>query len=98
MTKPKNKPASPWLDCPGCGEPAIEAHGRGRHDSDGNFIEHRDACRCAWCNWTWFDGCEPVACKCGALVSTKEDDGYIYARVVNTPSYWKNPPPPEEER
>ena len=99
MTKPKTtKPASPWLGCPECGEPAVEAHGRGRYDADGNYIEHRDGCRCAWCDWMWFDDRAPVACRCGALVGVVIDDGHAYARDVNNPARMPIPPLPEGER
>ncbi len=93
-----SKAKSPWLDCPQCGVPVIEAHGRGKYDSDGNYCEHRDGCRCAWCDWMWFDDCDPVACKCGALIGVHIDDGHAYARDVNNPTWMPIQPLPDGER
>lgn len=70
------------LNCPECGDPLIAAHGRGRYDKEGNFVEHRESCRCPHCEWVWFDDAEPVGCPCGALVRVVEDDGYAYAQTV----------------
>ncbi|HEY0881625.1 MAG TPA: hypothetical protein VGE37_03200, partial [Archangium sp.] len=72
----------PTLNCPACGVPLIEAQGRGRHDRDGNYIEHREGCRCAWCGWMWFDDMEPMKCTCGALVRVEIDDETAFAKVV----------------
>lgn len=69
---------APKLGCPRCGEPLIAAHGRGRYDRDGNYIEHRDGCRCAWCGWMWFDDAAPVRCECGAAVRVDVDDDHAY--------------------
>lgn len=59
---------APKLKCPECGDPLVSAHGRGRYDADGNYIEHRHGCRCRYCDWMWFDDAKPVRCECGALV------------------------------
>lgn len=67
------------LDCPECSTPLIPAHGRGRYDEDGDYVEHRDGCRCPWCDWTWFDDADPVTCACGAVVGVKCDEEYAYA-------------------
>lgn len=74
--------ATPVLNCPDCGEPLISAHGRGRFDEDGNFIEHRGSCRCPWCGWMWFDDQEPVVCACGSVVGVNCDDDHAYAVVL----------------
>ena len=71
----------PSLKCPECSAPLIPAHGRGRYDQDGNYIEHRDGCRCHWCGWMWFDDADPVTCACGAVVGVNTDDGYAYATM-----------------
>ena len=73
--------ALPKLDCPNCGVGLISPHGRGRYDSDGNYAEHRDGCRCPWCDWMWFDDAEPVECLCGARVRVVVDNGRAYARL-----------------
>ena len=70
------------LNCPECGVALIPATGRGRHDRDGNFVAHRDGCRCSWCDWVWFDDEPPVECKCGARGKVEIDDGAAYATEV----------------
>ncbi len=60
-----NNETAPFLDCPECGEPLLQATNRGRHDRDGNEIMHGLACRCRWCNWWWHEDDEPVTCACG---------------------------------
>lgn len=72
----------PTLGCPSCGEPLIAPHGRGRHDDDGNFIEHKPRCRCGRCDWFWWDDAEPVRCECGSLVGVEADGEHAYAREV----------------
>lgn len=74
--------AAPKLPCPECGHPAIAAHGRGRYDSDGNYCEHRDGCRCHWCSWMWFDDADPVRCACGVLLKISVDDDAAYVTQV----------------
>jgi DNA-directed RNA polymerase subunit RPC12/RpoP len=71
----------PSLECPECGAEAIPATGRGRNTDD-EFIEHRDGCRCSYCDWVWMDGTE-VTCACGAKLITDVDDGYAYVRLTN---------------
>ena len=78
----RSRIAAPLLACPECGEPLIPAHGRGRYDRDGNYIEHRDGCRCPWCQWMWFDDADPVRCACGALVVVEIDDDAAYATTA----------------
>lgn len=73
---------TPKLSCPECGVPLVPATGRGRHDKDGNYVEHRDGCRCPWCDWVWFDDEPPVECECGARVVVVIDDDAAYARTV----------------
>lgn len=73
------------LDCPECCAPLIPAHGRGRFDEDGEFVEHREGCRCPWCDWAWFDDQDPVTCACGVAVVVKCDDQYAYASVKEKP-------------
>lgn len=72
----------PSLDCPECSTPLIPAHGRGRTDEDGNYVEHRDGCRCHWCGWIWLDDADPVTCACGAIVVVAVDEEYAYARAA----------------
>jgi hypothetical protein len=72
----------PMLQCPWCGVDLIAPHGRGRHDNDGNIIEHRTNCRCRWCDWMWFDDAVAVTCACGAVVRVDCDDGSAYAKLV----------------
>lgn len=72
----------PKLDCPECGEGLIPAHGRGLHDEDGNYVEHRDGCRCHWCDWVWFDDAAPMQCACGAVCRVHCDDDHAFATVV----------------
>lgn len=72
----------PSLDCPECGVALIPAHGRGRHDYNGDEIMHADACRCRWCDWWWYDDGTPYACACGASVVVKEDGGSVSASTV----------------
>ncbi len=68
----------PKMDCPSCGEPLIEADGRGYYDKDGNEVTHKITCRCSRCNWWWFDDAEPVECSCGAKVIISIDDkGFV---------------------
>lgn len=76
-----------FLDCPECSTPLIPAHGRGRHDQDGNYVEHRDGCRCPWCDWAWFDDADPVTCACGAVVGVKVDEDYAYATMIEEPRH-----------
>lgn len=73
----------PKLACPSCGTGLIPPHGRGRYDDDGNYIEHRDGCRCPWCEWMWFDDTDPVHCECGAHVLVRVDDDHAYAAEEN---------------
>ena len=74
----------PALSCPECGtDGLIPAQGRGYVDRDGNYAEHRGACRCHWCSWMWFDDAEPVTCGCGVRVKVVVDDGHAYAAVVS---------------
>lgn len=68
------------LDCPKCSKPLIPATGRGRFDSDENFIAHGYGCRCRWCGWIWFDDSDPVDCECGARVCVESDNGVAYAQ------------------
>lgn len=71
----------PALSCPECGAKGlIPAHGRGRYDGDGNYLEHREGCRCLYCDWMWFDDRDPVTCACGSVVHVEVDDGHAYAR------------------
>lgn len=72
----------PMLRCPECGTPLIAPHGRGRYDRDGNYHEHRDGCRCAWCDWMWFDDADPVRCQCGSLVCVDANDDHASAKIV----------------
>lgn len=73
------------LDCPECGAPLVPAHGRGVHDSDGDFSEHGEGCGCPYCDWVWFDGREPVTCACGALVGIEIDDDRAYTVTLPAP-------------
>ncbi len=77
----RNEP--PMLDCPKCSKPLIPATGRGRFDSDGEYLEHRDACRCPRCDWMWFEESDPVDCECGARVRVVVDDERAYASEVS---------------
>ena len=70
----------PFLGCPECGEPLIPAHGRGRSNVDCEPIEHRDECRCRWCEWIWYDDRPPVTCACGAVAKVYIDDHAAYAK------------------
>jgi hypothetical protein len=72
----------PKLDCPECGVPLIPAHGRGRFNDDGEYVVHRDGCRCHWCQWVWFDDMDPVKCACGAAVVVDIDDKSASAKFV----------------
>jgi hypothetical protein len=72
----------PFLDCLSCGEDLIPAHGRACLEEDGG--EHRDGCRCPYCQWVWYDDREPVRCKCGALVRVKVEDETAYAVEVRS--------------
>lgn len=76
-------PGTACLACPECGVALIPAHGRGRYDREGNYIEHREGCRCAWCGWMWFDDRPPVTCACGAVVRVEVDDVYAHAKLVS---------------
>lgn len=80
MTPPTDP--RPMLACPECGVDLIPAHGRGRHDKDGNHITHRDECRCRWCDWYWYDDAEPVKCACGVVVKVDTDDDHAFAREL----------------
>ena len=71
-----------FLRCPECGVNLIEAHGRGRYDGDGEYVAHRDGCRCPWCEWMWFDDRDPVTCACGAVVGVDADDSHAYAKTI----------------
>lgn len=73
---------APNLACPECGVPLLPATMRARHDDDGNLIEHRLGCRCAWCEWMWSDDDDPVRCACGALVGVSVDDDAAYATTI----------------
>lgn len=68
------------LECPACNQPAIPAHGRGRLDRDGNYVEHRDGCRCPHCDWMWFDDRGPVTCSCGVKLTVEVDDSHAYVK------------------
>jgi predicted RNA-binding Zn-ribbon protein involved in translation (DUF1610 family) len=75
---------APWLNCPSCNKPLIEAQARGRKDKEGNEIEHRISCRCMWCDWRWLDdGVTKFKCECGTVAMVKEDDGFAYAHEVD---------------
>lgn len=65
---------APKLDCPSCGVGLIPAHGCGRYDENGNFLEHRNGCQCPWCEWMWSDDADPVTCGCGAVVGVRIED------------------------
>jgi len=75
--------AAPYLACPGCGDELIIAHKRGRFNSDGDFVEHKDSCMCRWCTWTWFDDEQSSYCKCGVVANVFIDNGSVYAIEVN---------------
>lgn len=72
----------PMLDCPECGTPLVRPHGRGYYDKDGEYIAHRDGCRCRWCDWMWFDDQPTDDCECGACVTVEVDEQHAYARAV----------------
>ena len=80
----KKKAERPAMACPCCDAPGlIPAQGRGRIDADGNDITHRDACRCRWCEWLWWDDPAPIVCaKCGASVVIVVDDRHAYAATL----------------
>jgi hypothetical protein len=84
--KPKVKAdelgGTPKLACPNCGVDLIAAHGRGLHNANGEYIEHRDGCRCAWCDWMWFDDHEPATCECGARVVVRIDDDRAFSSML----------------
>lgn len=73
---------TPSLVCPNCGEPLIPPSGRGGFDDDGNYIEHREACRCPHCAPMWFDDAPPVRCACGITARVEVDDEHAYAREI----------------
>ncbi len=75
---------APYLDCPECGEPLIQADARVQffdEHSDG-FDFHLIDCRCKLCEWSWTETA-PVTCPCGATarVNINDDDG-AYAELV----------------
>lgn len=78
--------AAPYLGCPECGEPVLQATNRGRYNADGEYVAHRDGCRCAWCDWMWFDDVEPERCVCGTLVGVSVDDSHAYPKPVEEDS------------
>lgn len=73
----------PKLPCPECSTPLIPATGRGLHDEDGEFLEHREECECPYCGPMWSDSTAPVTCECGALVKVTVDDDHAYATEVD---------------
>lgn len=82
---------APYLDCPECGKPLIPASGRGQL-RDGEYMDHRDGCRCPYCHWVWLDDGDLVTCSCGAVarVALGDDDSdegpahYAYAELVES--------------
>ena len=84
--------AAPWLDCPECGDPLIEAQTRGRVDRDGNEFQHRTACRCRWCDWRWIDdGVTTFRCACGTFAQVYSDEGVAFVREVDDPAAARQP-------
>lgn len=69
-----------FLPCPACGSDLVPATGRGRINADGEEIRHRDACRCAWCEWWWYENYDEYTCTCGMVSVVSCEDGYAYAR------------------
>jgi hypothetical protein len=64
---------APWLNCPECGGDVLQAKRRGYYEDDGEgeYIEHRDGCRCPYCGWMWSEEDEPERCGCGALCEVR---------------------------
>lgn len=79
MSKSKE---APWLQCPSCDEDLIQATHRARYDHNGELVEHRDGCRCPWCEWMWYDSDPIVTCQCGAAACVRIDDDRAYASEV----------------
>jgi hypothetical protein len=75
---------APYLNCPSCDAPLFPATGRGFFDEDREeFIEHRSACRCHLCHWTWKED-EDATCECGAYCVISADvDGAVYVSEVD---------------
>lgn len=76
----------PFLPCPDCGADLIPATGRGRINKDGEEVRHRDACRCAWCEWWWDESHDIFACKCGSISRVSCEDSLAFAVTVKAPS------------
>jgi hypothetical protein len=73
----------PYLRCPDCDAQLFPATGRGFVTEDGELIEHREACRCGTCYWTWLPD-EGATCRCGAYCIINEDvDGTVYVSEVD---------------
>jgi hypothetical protein len=70
----------PAMECPMCGIEAIPATGRGRNTDD-EFVEHREGCRCAHCTWVWADSHE-VTCHGWQPVRAKESEALAWASQV----------------
>lgn len=75
----------PSLDCPECGEASVAAIGRGYYDDEGDFVAHRDECRCLCCDWVWSECSDNVVCVCGASLYVAVDE-YPYVKAISEES------------
>ncbi len=76
---------APMLPCHSCGYKLIPPTGRGRMGRDENFVWHRDACKCRWCDWAWEESADVFVCLCGAVSKVAVDDDHAYSVKASAP-------------